>query len=182
VWNSVFTLTNNIIVDNQPGSSSGRGVYITSRSIGVLQHNTIARNTGRGGGYGILLQSGQPITLVNTILVSHTVGISVTAGSTATLEGTLWGGGAWANRTDWAGNGMIITGVVNLWGEPGFVDPFAGDYHIGPGSAAIDSGVHTDVRDDIDSEPRPMGRRCDIGADERPVYICLPVLLKARRR
>mgnify|MGYP002064416744 CR=1 FL=1 len=38
------------------------------------------------------------------------------------FDGTLWGSGAWANDTDWAGDGTIDTGTVNLWGDPDFVD------------------------------------------------------------
>ncbi|NIA09845.1 MAG: hypothetical protein GWP10_08975, partial [Nitrospiraceae bacterium] len=104
--------------------------------------------------------------LTNTILVSHTVGITVAAGSTATLEGTLWGSGPWANGTDWGGDGAIITGTVNVWGDPAFVDPDAGDYHIGPGSAARDAGVDAGVATDIDGDPRPWNLAPDIGADE----------------
>ena len=46
--------------------------------------------------------------LTNTILVSHTVGISVSVGSTATLEATLWGSGVWANGNDWGGSSSLL--------------------------------------------------------------------------
>jgi hypothetical protein len=52
------------------------------------------------------------VAVTNTILVSHTVGIRVTAGNTATLEATLWGSGPWANDTDWGGAGTVITGTL----------------------------------------------------------------------
>ncbi len=77
------------------------------------------------------------------------------------LEGTLWG-----NDTDWGGAGTIIIGTVNVWGDPAFVDPDAGDYHLGPGSAAIDAGVNAGVTTDIDGNPRPHGGGFDLGADE----------------
>ena len=101
------------------------------------------------------------------------MGITVTAGNpflagdnTATLEATLWGDGAWANGADWGGAGNIFTGTVNVWGDPAFVNPSAGDYHIGLTSAAIDKGVNAGVGDDIDGDPRPQGGGYDIGADE----------------
>jgi len=107
------------------------------------------------------------------------VGISVTAGSTAMLEGTLWGSGAWANGVDWGGAGSIVTGTVNLWGDPAFVDPDGGDYHLGPASAAIDAGVDAGVTTDIDGDARPIGSGYDIGADEAPIWKCyLPLVLK----
>jgi uncharacterized repeat protein (TIGR01451 family) len=109
--------------------------------------------------------------LTNTILVSHTAGITLTAGNTATLEGTLWGTGVWANDIDWGGEGAISTGTVNLWGDPAFVSPTNGDYHIGLGSAAIDAGVGTGVDHDIDGDPRPLGSGYDLGADELGLFV-----------
>jgi hypothetical protein len=182
LWHtSPFTLTNNLFADNRPGSSAGAGgLSVRSNSTGSLLHNTIAHNTGSRGGYGIEVRSGQPITLVNTILVSHTVGITVTAGSTATLESTLWGIGAWANGTDWGGAGAILTGLVNVWGDPDFASPAGGDYHIRRGSAAVDAGVNAGVTTDIDGDPRPIGAGFDIGADEYMPSVHLPLVVKNR--
>lgn len=107
------------------------------------------------------------LTLTNNIIVSHSVGISVTAGSTATIEGTLWGSGEWANDIDIVNvGGSISLGAVNLHAEPGFVDPESGNYHITPASAAVDAGVATALASDIDGEARPFGAGPDIGADE----------------
>jgi len=182
LWNtSPFTVTNNLIADNRPGSGNEPGgLSIRSNSTGPLLHNTIARNIGPRGGYGIGVKSGQPITLVNTILVSHTVGISVTAGSTVTLEGTLWGIGVWANGTDWAGAGAILIGLVNVWGDPDFANPAGGDYHIRRGSAAVDAGVDAGVTTDMDGDPRPVGAGFDIGADEYMPGVHLPLVVRRR--
>ncbi len=89
------------------------------------------------------------------------MGIHVTAGSVANLEATLWG-----NDTDWQGPGTIIVGTHNYWGDPAFVDPDLGDYHLRSSSAAIDWGVFAGVTVDFDGEPRPMGAGYDLGADE----------------
>ena len=104
--------------------------------------------------------------MTNTILVSQTLGIHVRSSGMAKLETTLWGAGAWANATDWSGDGTIITGTHNYWGDPAYMDPDARDYHIRPSSAAIDTGVNADVITDIDGDPRPLGAGYDIGADE----------------
>ncbi len=104
--------------------------------------------------------------MTNTILVGHKIGIGVALGSSATLEGTLWGSGTWANGTDWGGDGSVVTGDVDIWGDPAFVDPDGGDYHIGPKSAAIDAGIDAGVNSDIDGNSRPIGAAYDIGADE----------------
>jgi PKD repeat protein len=169
-WLSDATLINNVIADNRAGTA-GTALFVTWNSSPRLLHNTIARNTATSGGDGSAIyvdyyQGPSTVWLTDTILVSHTVGVSVTAGNAALLEATLWGDGAWANGTDWGGAGTIVTGTVNLWDAPAFMAPDEGDYHIDPGSAAVDAGVDADVAWDVDGEPRPMGAGYDIGADE----------------
>ena len=167
LWSSAATLTNTVVADNQ-ASTAGSGLYI-ERSSPHLLHTTIAHNTG-GDGSGVYVtnygSTYSTVALNDTILVSHTVGITVTAGNTAMLEGTLWGSGAWANGADWGGAGTIVTGTVNVWGKPGFVDPDSGDYHITAASAAVDAGVDAGVTTDVDGHHRPYGSAPDLGADE----------------
>jgi hypothetical protein len=176
------TLINNLIVDNQ-AAISGSGIYVSGSSPRLL-HNTIARNSGGdGSGLHVVEREGiwSTVSLTNTILLSQTVGITVSAGNTATLEATLWGSGAWANGEDEGGAGVILTGTRNYWGDPRFVDPAAGDYHIGPGSAAIDRGIAAGVTVDIDGDYRPVGSGYDLGADEWDVWpysYYFPIILR----
>ena len=162
--NSTATLTNTIVTGNR-AATGGSGLYLAGSSARLL-HPTIARNGG-GDGSGLhITGTASTVAMTNTILVSHTVGITVAAGNTATLAATLWGTGTWANLADWGGAGTVITGTINLWDDPDFVDPDRGNYHIGPNSAAIDAGEHAGVTVDIDGEPRSAGTAPDIGADE----------------
>ena len=96
------------------------------------------------------------VALTNTILVSHTVGIDVAAGSTATLESTLWHD----NTTPWSGN---VIHSNDYTGEALFD---ADGYHLLAGSAAVDRGVNAGVTTDIDGEPLPQGSAPELGADE----------------
>ena len=174
--NSDAVLTNTVIVGNRvSGSGSGSGVYVMASSPRLL-HTTIARNGGSGVcvvEYALLGYSNA--TLINTILVSHTIGITVTAGNTATLEGTLWYG----NSADWSGAGALFTGTRNYWGNPLFA---ADGYHLLTGSTAINRGLSVGVATDMDGESRPDCVSVDIGADE--VYgltcwrTCLPLILR----
>lgn len=179
-----MTVTNNIIVDNRSTDTAlPQPVISVYYSNGSFPHNTIARNrnfsgSNAGAAYGILVDKAT-LALTNTILVSHTVGISVTAGSTVTMEGTLWGSGCWANGSDWGRAGTIVTGTVNLWVDPAFVNPNAGDYHLGPASAATDAGGDAGVTTDIDGETRPFGSGYDIGADEFAYRLYLPLVLRS---
>ncbi len=180
-------LVNNLVANNQAGRE-GSGVHVEDSTIRLL-HTTIARNgpvgpaaRDDGDGSGIHLSDGSTAVLTNTILVSHTVGITVAAGSTARLGATLWGTGPWANSTDWAGAGTILTGTVHLWGDPAFIDPDAGDYHIGPASAAVDAGVDAGVSHDIDDDDRPFdgdrdgSAEFDVGADELTPHLTISKL------
>jgi parallel beta-helix repeat protein len=176
------TLTNNLIADNY-SDGQGSGLFIWTSSPNLL-HTTIARNIG-GEGNGLYIandtSSDSSVTLNNTILVSQTVGVFVEPGNTVTLEGTLWGSGAWDNFYDWRGTGTI-NHTNDYWGNPDFVDYLGGDYHIGENSDAIDAGIDAGVTTDIDGPFRPY-QLPDIGADEywppgALKFIYLPLVVK----
>jgi len=181
LYQSEATLINNVVVDNQAGIA-GSGLYVES-SFDRLLYTTIAHNRdGEGSGVYVTTEPGyapSSVMLTNTILVSHTVGIRVTEGNTATLESTLWFG----NGKDADGAGRICTGTLSVDGDPAFVGPGMGDYHIGPSSAAIDRALDTGVVIDIDGDPRPDGCFADIGADEYQGRVChrryLPITLRS---
>ncbi len=159
-------LINNIIVHNQ-ASWSGGGLYANSDwniSAITLTHNTVASN-----GTGIGIGANMTATLVNNIVVSHTLGITVTDPSgNVFADHTLF----WGNTDD------SIRGANPVDSDPAFVNPDVGDYHIGPDSGAIDNGVNASVATDIDSDPRPAGVGYDIGADEVWYRVYLPLVIR----
>jgi hypothetical protein len=61
-----------------------------------------------------------------------------------------------------------LAGTGNITGDPMFNDDAKGDFHLKPGSAAIDAANPGDVftGHDFDGTPRPQGPRSDIGAFE----------------
>ncbi len=162
-------LDNNVVARNQ-AANQGSGLYVVGSSL-WLRHATIAQNND-GDGMGIYITDYGPyystVAMTNTILVSHTVGIFVAAGNTASLKNTLWGDGAWANTDDWSGAGTILS-TTNVYGNPAFAG--ADDYHITAESAAKDAGVDAGLNPDIDWDLRPIGAGFDIGADEFPVVV-----------
>ena len=170
------TLVNTIVAENQAGSA-GSGIYASSVDLHLL-HATIVGNTG-GDGSGVHVATfvwGQdrfPSTaeLIDIILVDHSVGITVSAGSTATLDSTLWHD----NGADWAGEGAILHERDHT-GNPLFV---AEGYHLTWPSPARDTGVDAGITVDLDGDSRPRGQGFDIGADEYPVAsLYFPTLLK----
>ncbi|MGD1992318.1 MAG: right-handed parallel beta-helix repeat-containing protein, partial [Anaerolineae bacterium] len=180
-YQSDITLTNNVVADNvccqAQYSVGGAGVWLGTGDH-ILRHNTLANNEG-GDGAGIRL--GGDAVLTNTIVVSHSVGITLAStGSSAVLEGTLWHG----NGQDYGGPGTLVTGTIDLHQPPAFADAAHGDYHLQAGSPAVDAGVALPaVRLDRDGNPRPDCAAWDIGAYEVQGLPCwriyLPLTLRA---
>ncbi len=97
-------------------------------------------------------------TITNTIVASYTIGLERVAG-TVTVWNTLFNG----NTTNISGT---VTTNTLLSGDPLFVDPANGNYHLGAGSPAIDAGdavscPTTDVRGAARGD-----LACDLGAYE----------------
>ncbi len=164
-------LVNNVIADNQ--APQGSALYVRDSSP-VLLHTTIARN---GGGPGVVVASesiyfDSRVAMTNTILFSHTVGITVAAGNTVTLNATLWQ----ANGTDRGGAGTISHSGDSS-GDPAFA---ADGYHLTSGSAALNRGVDAGVTTDIDGDRRPSGSGYDLGADEMAFPVYLPLVMRNR--
>jgi hypothetical protein len=177
LWYSRSVLTNNVIAGNQ-ASATGSGLWIGGSQPRLL-HTTVTRNTG-GDGSGILVtDSGSgtysTLAMTNTILVSHTTGISVNVGSTTTLNGILW-----FNTPVTVSHAAATLIVQNQYvGDPAFGPD---GYHLTAGSAAIDKGVPAGVLTDIDGQPRPPTNP-DLGADECwppgfPKSLYLPVVMR----
>lgn len=169
--NPVFT--NTVIIDNQANTAGG-GLYVVGASPRLL-HSTISNNVDPEA--GVVAVSAwwynlySNVEMTNTIISSHTVGISVTQSSTVTVHATLWHD----NATDWLSAG-VFHHTLDRTGDPLFdVD----GYHLTESSAAIDRGVDAGVTQDIDGEDRPQGATFDLGADERlgkwAVYLPLVV-------
>ena len=154
-------LVNDVITDNQ-AYYYGSGLYAEAASFRSTQ-TSIARNSG-GDRSGVCLdtnwtgQYGSVAVMTNTILVNQTVGITVTAISTATLNGVLW----YSNTANTGGAGAITLSNTTV-GAPAFATD---GYHLTEASMAIDRGVNSGVTTDIDGDPRPWGAGYDLGADE----------------
>jgi hypothetical protein len=176
---NLFTLTNNLVIDNHANTEGG-GLWFDGASFapgsGRLLHNTIADND-VSSGQSVYVGDYNTLAFTNTIVAGHHgVGVTVTTGSTVTMEGTLW----YDNGADTGGAGTILTGMVNVYDDPAFANPATWDYHLGLDSPAIDGGVDAGVTGDIDGETRPAGNGYDIGADEFWWRIHFPLIMHNR--
>ena len=178
--NTTFTMTNNIVAANHASYQGGGMAFETDVRqpvTGTLVHNTYAAND-RGSGSGrIAIHLNDPyvtLVLTNNLIYSHTYGVYVTAGSTATLYNTLF----YAHSDGDIGGPGTIVNTNPITGQDPLLDA---DYHLQGGSPAIDAGLPLPrLTTDIDGDSRPLGSGYDIGADEfsQQWDIYLPLVVK----
>lgn len=177
---SFLTVQQSAFVNNR----GGRGGAIFHNALtGSLENTLFARNTATMAGAHLFLNGSYPVvlthvtavgaasggtavhnvnadvTLTNTVVASHTIGINNLNGSVSQDYNLFYG-----NGTD--AQGTMTGGANNVTGDPRFIDPVHDNYHLGAGSAAIDVGADTAVTDDYDGEIRPLDNGFDIGFDE----------------
>jgi hypothetical protein len=160
------TGANNVVTENP---LAGAGVYLMGGHL-TARHWTLVNN----GRYGVIADLGVDVdrgsvALSKSIIASHQSG--------------LFGSGAVGRQTLFHDvDHPCIAGascVNNLFGDPKFVDPRGGDYHIRADSAAVDQGYSLDVARDMDGDFRPVGAASDIGADEiEPERTYVPLVLR----
>jgi hypothetical protein len=150
-----ISLTNNLFARND-----AFGLYLWSNPV-TLHSSDLVGNTGDG----LRMYGANGTNLYNTLVISNTgIGIKV--------EDSFWP--SMANNDVW-GNGSNYFGVPdpmgqggNISSDPLFVNFSAGEYHIRPGSPAVDSGTAIGApTNDIDGDSRPLGAGYDMGFDER---------------
>lgn len=162
-------LVNNVVARSGSYAVSAYGYSASSILTATLVHNTLV---GSGSGYGVYAQYAA-LYLTNTLVASTTWAIynNTPASTTIQADHTLF-----YNAPNHASSGVVSTNEIT--GDPRFVGPAGGDFHIGAGSAAMDAGVDAGVTTDMDGDPRPVGSAPDVGADEWCRRVYLPLVMK----
>jgi uncharacterized repeat protein (TIGR01451 family) len=101
------------------------------------------------------------LTVSNSIFSKQLVAIENSGGTNDVVTDTLL---YFDNQSEFTGT--VTTSGTNVTGDPDFVDPSNGDFHIAGSSAAIDKAKSSALTEDLDEELRPQGDGPDIGADE----------------
>jgi hypothetical protein len=136
----------------------------------TVLHSTFANPT-PGTDAAIIVLSGT-VGVTNSIITSHTIGISLTAGT------------AWESHNLFYGNGAntasgVTAGGGSLTADPLFRNAGTSDYHLTAASPARELGVDAGINTDADSDTRPQGSGFDAGYDEftePPFKLYLPFL------
>lgn len=134
-----------------------------------LIHVTIAYS-GTNTNAAIYVATTGTVRLTNTLISNHTVGIESIGGSVSEDYSLFSGVSA-------PYSGTITSGGHSITGTAAFVNPAADDYHLAPGSSAINAGVNAGIATDFEGTPRPIDGGFDIGYDEYiPPQAWLPML------
>ncbi len=177
--------------------NSGCGIHLyngsgETASNNVIRGNRIHNNGLAGGGYGIGLHTGRKNLVYDNVIWGNPFGIVVANGGSEemifnnTIHGNRGPGIAIAaddeTRANLVRNNITVgnrdpnllnqskTTVCDhnlVASNPHFRDPKGNDFHLQPGSVAIDAGVAIlEVRSDHDGILRPQGKSYDLGAYE----------------
>ena len=165
-----LNLFNTVIAENQNPptlAGGGGGLYIESGTATVESNTFVINfaNLSATGDGGALFQADGELDLFNNIFAYNVadVGSAVFISSSVVISNdyNLYDNNVFTPPTN------FMTGTNSLNGDADFLDGF---YHLGPNSAAKDTGwdgVTLAVDFELQGRPLPMGGAFDIGADER---------------
>jgi hypothetical protein len=165
-WPAIDPSAQNTII-NALFAGNGRAIVVTQTRDIAIVHTTIASPT-IAAVPAIEILTGT-VWITNSIIASHTIGISLTSGAAWEAHNLFFG-----NSADTAGPVVRLGG--SLTGDPRFMGPNGGDYQLGAHSAALDVGQDAGIAVDFEGDPRPTGAGFDLGFDE---YTNLPPSLSA---
>jgi hypothetical protein len=169
----------------------GKGFMLEDASNLIIRNNLLQVYT------GICVKRSSNLTIVNNTFASALSnppiygpgGVNLAQAPNATIENNIFYNFAAhaINITDSASQQGLAAGYNliyradgqsplgspyphDLWQiNPMFANPGDGDFHLLPGSPAIDAGITLlEVTNDLDGNPRPQGAGYDIGAYEMP--------------
>jgi len=164
-YNDGSPTIDNCMITSNSSEEFGGGIGVQEGGDPTITHCTVTRNTAGAGG-GVVHAIGGTLSLVSCIVWGNTGGEIVPVGANPTATYCDVQGG-------WPGDGNIDV-------DPLFVDPNGpdgdpntwddNDFHLSPNSPCINTGDPNGVdtgQIDIDGQPRVIGGRVDMGADEK---------------
>ncbi|MHC4618992.1 MAG: PKD domain-containing protein [Planctomycetota bacterium] len=165
-------LVNNMVYGNETTYLEGGGIYLSIADNSIITENTVVANYSKLYGANLHIRLSENVTVTNNIIVNglRGAGIYLSDSSIFPKYNNVW------NNEGGNYNGMSDpTGVEGNISDDPLFDPNSIDYHLQVASPCIDAGDPAYIAEpgetDIDGEPRVMGGRIDIGADEFSVNL-----------
>ena len=166
------TLSGRIVGNLVHGEFFGVGVNVVDAAGGTLtaqvSNNTIVEHD---TGMLVIANAGDPMTgeVSNTIVAFNTTeGLRIDAEAVLNCHDLVFGNGV----------DSFVAGPGTIFTDPQFVG--GSNFHLLPGSPAIDAGANDtvpgDVALDLDGAPRIQGGMVDIGAFEEPASGSSPIV------
>ncbi|GAB1692760.1 sigma-70 family RNA polymerase sigma factor [Krasilnikovia sp. M28-CT-15] len=149
-----------LVSDNVAYGNGGHGIIVYDSDNVDVTHNTFYRNAATPHMSGeIVLRKAERVISANNIAVALPGKVAAEVSSTA--------GTGLANNL-FLGAQNLPDGIAHdtVTGQPSFVDPAAGDFHLNADSPAVDAGAPTSGNT-TDIERLPRDSRPDLGAYER---------------
>jgi hypothetical protein len=163
------SVVNSLFAGNT-ANGAGAALYLSGLGTDYLRHVTIASSTPVTT--SAIWTTKELVAFQNVIFANHAVGLGVGQGIVVVDNALFYDNGQ-------PTSGPIASENDRVTGDPKFANPAAGDFHLLPGSAAIDSGGDANLQTDYDGDARPLGLGFDIGYDEFVSYLLqLPLILR----
>jgi predicted outer membrane repeat protein len=173
-YDIVNTLFANNLVENSAGIPvAGTDIYGRRGEVSLLLHNTFVSYP--SSPYSAV-EISQTSVINYNIFSGYLRGIVQRPGSAYVTEGT----NLWHNVTITA-TPNVVNGQTAIYGDPLFNNAAGGNFHLRPGSPAIDRAVGSSLTLDHDGQPRPFAGGHDIGFDEvhpSPRRVHLPAVTR----
>ncbi|HEU4614336.1 MAG TPA: choice-of-anchor Q domain-containing protein [Kofleriaceae bacterium] len=156
---STYNITNSFLVRNGADDSAvgGASLGATSSGLNRFEMNTIIDNrvsaTANAGGLYCATSLPAPNNLIVRNYANGLLGV-INANKPG-IGGCNLDDSVIGSESDLASFAFVMPDGSGPW-----------DYHIGPGSMAIDRGVTSDIALDVDGDARPFNGKFDVGADE----------------
>jgi uncharacterized repeat protein (TIGR01451 family) len=162
----------NALIANQGAGGKNASVYVNSSSVDMWQITFAQNETGQA----LATVGSGTATLTNSIVAGFAEGVHAANDS----QGVL------VDHVLWFNTPLQVSGPVKVGseysGDPLFIDPAVGDYHLGAGSPALNRGIKIGPATDLDHFPRDVWP--DLGAYESRLWKAkvhfLPVVLSSR--
>ncbi len=175
------TITNCKITDNSAGEGGGMHAAFSNFKIAdsMVTGNVATQGTYANYGGGISCSGPAAPQITNCTITGNTArngaGLNESHGSTPNVVQCIVFGNQGSeiygdHSVSYSNVEGGYPGEGNVTADPLFVNSAGGDYHLSPASPCIDAGDSEFLpalgETDFDGEPRVMGARVDMGADE----------------